>query len=65
MLLLPCRHSLISNNHTRRPGLQLRLGHLNYKKKKGGGLTLQCLYEDTSQFLSYIESQHYGRRENF
>lgn len=37
MLLLPCRHSLISNNHTRRPGLQLRLGHLNYKKKKKGG----------------------------
>lgn len=58
----PFGHPYVSNNHTRRPGLQLRLGHLNYNKWASF-----CSSAFMKLLLSHIKSllQYHGRRESF
>lgn len=56
----PFRHPCVSNNHRRRPGLQLRLGHLNYNRWASFCSAFIRL------LLSHIKSllQYHGRRES-
>lgn len=60
-LLPPSPFRCVSNNHTRRTGLQLRLGHLNDNRWASFCSAFMKL------LLSHIESllQYHGRRESF